>query len=299
VPSLDHEVLVELFRQRKSLAPDLLAHVFGIELPEYSEIRTEEATLNELVPTEYRADLVLLLENAAPVFGIVVEAQLQSDSRKQFSWPVYAATIRARFECPCVVMVVTPDESVAEWASASIALGGRSVFKPEVLGPSAIPRITSTDDARSAPELAVLSTLAHGREDDALEVAKAALEAIADLDDDHVRLYYDLILDALSEAARKELRSMVLSRKYEYRSDFARKYYGEGLEKGREQGREEGLEKGREEGRATMLLKLMELRGFQPSTEVVAQVRACSDSEQLERWFERAMTAVSFDDIFR
>ena len=36
---------------------------------------------------------------------------------------------------------------------------------------------------------------------------------------------------------------------YQYQSDFAKKYFGEGLDQGLDKGREEGLDKGREEGR--------------------------------------------------
>ncbi len=70
MPSTLHEILIELFRENQTLAPVLLSEVFGISLPQYTQVRREEAQLTEIVPTEYRADLVLLLMvESKPVRG--------------------------------------------------------------------------------------------------------------------------------------------------------------------------------------------------------------------------------------
>src|SRR5262245_3124163 len=100
MPSTTHEALVLLFRNRPELAPELLRDALGVELPAYAEARVESADLTELQPTEYRADLVVLLVDGKPVLGIIVEVQLQKDERKRFTWPVYASNLRARLECP-------------------------------------------------------------------------------------------------------------------------------------------------------------------------------------------------------
>jgi hypothetical protein len=42
---------------------------------------------------------------------------LAVDERKRFTWPAYATCLRARFECPALVLVVTVDQAVAHWAS--------------------------------------------------------------------------------------------------------------------------------------------------------------------------------------
>lgn len=59
MPSQSHEMLLLLFRNRPALAVDLLVESLGIELPEYTEVRIESADLTDVVPTEYRADLVV------------------------------------------------------------------------------------------------------------------------------------------------------------------------------------------------------------------------------------------------
>ena len=88
MPSLSHEALLLLFRNRPELAPELLRDALHVSLPPYAEARIESAELTDVVPTEYRADLVVLLVDGRPVLGIVVEVQLQKDDRKPFTWPV-------------------------------------------------------------------------------------------------------------------------------------------------------------------------------------------------------------------
>jgi hypothetical protein len=46
-----------------------------VPVPAFTSARLAEATLNNLVPTEYRADAVVLLGNKETVYGIIVEAQ--------------------------------------------------------------------------------------------------------------------------------------------------------------------------------------------------------------------------------
>ncbi len=96
MPSLQHEALLLLFRNRPALAPELLRDALHVPLPAYSEARLESSDLTDLAPAEYRADLVVLLVDGKPVLGIVVEVQLQRDERKRFTWPVYVAGLRAR-----------------------------------------------------------------------------------------------------------------------------------------------------------------------------------------------------------
>jgi hypothetical protein len=58
--SMAHEVLVDLFKQRPSLAPELLAEALAVPLPAYAEARIASSDLTEIKPAEYRADLVVL-----------------------------------------------------------------------------------------------------------------------------------------------------------------------------------------------------------------------------------------------
>ena len=54
MPSQLHEALLLLFRNRPTLAPELLRDALHMELPEYTEARIDSADLNDIQPTEYR-----------------------------------------------------------------------------------------------------------------------------------------------------------------------------------------------------------------------------------------------------
>ena len=59
MPSLLHEGILELIRARPGFAADLLRQLLHVDVPPFTEARLAEATLNDLVPVEYRADAVI------------------------------------------------------------------------------------------------------------------------------------------------------------------------------------------------------------------------------------------------
>ena len=293
VPSITHEALLMLFRNRPELAPELLRDALHVPLPAYADVRVESADLAEVAPAEYRADLVVHLIDGKPVLGIVVEVQLQQDRRKRFTWPVYVANLRARLECDTCVLVVTPSESVATWAREPVELGPGSTFEPFVIGPSAVPIIDDAAAAGRDPELVVLSAMAHGKEEAGASVALAALAALAAstaLDDDRRLLYWDLVLLSLSEAARAALEELMAGGNYEYQSDFAKTH--------RAQGRVEGRVEGRAAGEAVAILTFLDARGIVVTDEHKKRILACSDLDILERWIRKAVSVTTADELF-
>jgi hypothetical protein len=250
MPSHLHESHVLLFRNQPTLAPELIRGALRGTVPSYREARVVSADLTNIQPAEYRADMVIELRDDGPVFGIIVEVQLSENKRKPFVWPAYVANLRARLECPVCLLVVTPDEATAKWAAKSLEIGGLHKFAPYVLGPSGVPEVVDEGEARANPELAVLSAMAHGCDaniERSAQIAVAAQRASAGLDADRSKLYFDLILKSLSEAARKALKTMD-ARTYEYQSDFARQYVAQGEAQGEAR------------GRAALILRLLTLK---------------------------------------
>jgi hypothetical protein len=287
--SMDHEALVTLFRNRPRLAAELLHDALGLGLPAFTEARIESAELGELAPTAYQADLVVLLLRGRAVLGIVVEVQLRRDRRKRLTWPLYLATLRARLGCPTVLLVVTPDSRVGRWSARPIELGHPGfVLAPLVVGPEAVPVVTDPAEARRAPELAVLSALAHGRGPVGLEVAQAALNAAqaGGLEDDAVRLYADLVMQHLAAAARSALEALMLSG-YEYRSPFAKRFIAEG--------REEGVAL----GKARAVLTVLRSRGVEVGLRARTRIERTTDAKLLDRWLRRAVKVATTTELFR
>jgi hypothetical protein len=191
---------------------------------------------------------------------VIVEVQLRKDRDKLRAWPLYVAALRARLRCPAVLLVVTRKPAVARWARQTIELGHPGFrLTPLVISFVDVPRITDRDAASRLPQLAVLSVMAHPQ----LEISEVTIEAISQLPEDLLRLYTDVILKALSAELRRILEARM--QRYEYQSDFARKYYG--------QGREEGL---RVAVVARARTKLKEL-----SADDIAAIEAVSDQRVL------------------
>ena len=289
MPSMSHEVFVDLFKNRPSLAAEVLIELLGVSLPSYTEARLASADLTEIQPAEYRADaVVVLLDGDVPVRVIIVEVQLAVDPRKRLSWPAYVTVSRAIHGCPAGLLVVAPEPVVAGWCAEPIETGvPRFVLYPPVLDRSAVPVITDPEEAARRPELGVLSAMAHGKSEQGLTIAAAVLPALRGLDDDRARLYYDLVYTSLHEAARYALE--VLMKGYEYQGDFARRYVAQGRAEGRTEGRTEGLT----EGTAHSLLTVLRVRGIAVPDAVRERILAEKDPERLERWLEKAAVASS------
>jgi hypothetical protein len=147
MPSHLHEALLQLFRNRPELAPELL-RTLQTNLPDYADVRIDSAELTEIQPAEYRADLVIALTDGVPRLGIVVEVQLSTDDRKRFVWPAYVANLRARLKCQVCLLVIAGDEAVARWAAKPVNMGGGNHFAPLVLRPASVPEITDTAQAQ-------------------------------------------------------------------------------------------------------------------------------------------------------
>ena len=136
----------------------------------------------------------------------------------------------------------------------------------------------------------MLSVAAHGREPGAEHIALAALAASRDLDSERSLLYPDFVLALLGKVARKALEQIMQARKYEYQSDFARKWFYDG--------KAEGKAEGEAEGKAELLLKLLRHKGFAVDTTVEARVTTCRDPAQLDTWAERLLSATDLAGVF-
>jgi hypothetical protein len=278
MPSFLHEALLLLFRNRPELAAELLRDALGVELPAYTEARIESAELTDIEPAARYADLVVLLVDGKPVLGIVVEVQLAADEDKPFTWPVYVTNLRARIRCQVELLVIAPDPKVATWAARPIRLGERGTFSAFVVGPEGVPIVDDLDRATRAPELAVLSAVAHGHGpvDDAVRLAVVAAQASAQAGASHFPVYYDLIISALSAAARKAFE--MLPQQYEYQDKSLRRSFSD--------------------GQAKAIIAVLEARGIGVSDKQRERIFASTDFAQLDRWVRKAAIIKSTDELF-
>ncbi|MFG1851753.1 hypothetical protein ACGFJT_07930 [Actinomadura geliboluensis] len=293
MPSTDHEMPLELVREKPVLAPVILQTVFGLDIP-YDAATLSSESFAGLNPAELRCDATVVLDDPKkPSHGIIVESQLKFDEDKIFSWPAYAALLRHRHRCGATLLVFCPNAAVAERCAQPIDMGHPEwVLRPLTVHPGMLPPVTDPDQARQLPELAVYSAPAHAdgpHAEAVLTSVAAAIAVVAAKEHDHGCLYDDYLAEQFSEAARKLLEEIVKTAGYEWKSDFAKTH--------RAKGRAEGRVEGRAEGEAKALLVVLEGRGIAVPNEVRKRVLGCTDSDQLERWLKRAAVVERAEDL--
>jgi predicted transposase YdaD len=74
--------------------------------------------------------------------------------------------------------------------------------------------------------------------------------------------------------------------------------YDEMRAEGRAEGEAEGEAKGKLLGKIEFLVELLSKRGIVLDDELRARVDRCTDEAQLQRWFDRALTATTVAAIF-
>lgn len=159
MPSVVHEVVVEIVREHPEHVLDLLRRAFGVRFDGAIEVVGTAENLTEIQPPERRADAVIVLRRPGrrrALRALVVEVQLRRDRRKRYSWPAYVAVLRSRLSCPVSLVVITLDPATARWCALPIATDDHgSRLCPRVLGPDELPAVDA-ELARRQPELAVL-----------------------------------------------------------------------------------------------------------------------------------------------
>lgn len=303
MPSDLHKALVALFRDRPTLAPELLQTALGVSVPAYQRVRVVDAKLGRLPPIQFEADLVLELEATHTVLSVILEVQLDYKRAKKFSWPSYVTNLEARTQQPACLLVVAPDEGLAAWCRQPIEFGlGSGVFTPRVLGPSAVPVVTDRAAARRAPELAVLSALAHGNAPQGDLVITAMLGGVGALDEARRDFYLNLVATQLNAAARAALEARMATGQADgelidfmgqVKARIARETEAQ-LAPVLEARLAPVLEA---RGEARALLTLLAARGLPVSDAVRAQIVTCTDMATLDRWIARAATATTADQV--
>ncbi|MGW4740122.1 hypothetical protein [Nocardia xishanensis] len=231
--------------------------------------------------------MVVLTSGPAPALAVIVEVQLRPDHDKQWSWPVYLTTLRARLRCYTALLVICPTERTAVRCRRPIGLAPGCTLSPLAVGPNDVPAVTDSAAATANPELAVLSAISYQRRPERDAILKTLVEHL--LDAPNGEMYLDLVAAVMSPAARHFLESLMTTDTYEFKSEFARRYYARGEARGEERGRVQG------EVRA--LLTMLQALRIRVPAAAETRIRECTDADQLNTWVERAATAKNIDEV--
>ena len=152
------------------------------------------------------------------------------------------------------------------------------------------------EQAEANVELAFLSAIEHARDPNIeifTQISSAAIVAGArNLDDERYELYLDLFTHYLKEGAPKAFHVIMNSPAHEYKSDFARRYFGLGKTAGRKEGREEGRIKERVE----LVLKIMTIRFGTLTKETQTRVRDARDALS-DKFLKQMMRAETIEQV--
>jgi hypothetical protein len=244
---------------------------------------------------EFQADLVVELRAASgePALAIVVEVQRDVDARKKYSWPVYAVVLRAKKQCPTIVLVVAADAPVAAWAAEKIDLGlGLGSLQPLVVGPSNVPEIMAPAHAAREIELAILSAVAHGNGPNGLAVVLSTLDALTRLDRAHATVFAKIIYDSLRGPMQAALEALVMERHSQGEIK-----YPPFMERVFEQGELKGKREGELKGRRDALLRLAARAQIALSDAERARIEEWTDVAVLDRWIDNSLGAKTAADL--
>jgi hypothetical protein len=292
---MPHEGPLDLVREHPEIAVDLVRGATGVKLPGQVTVSLAPTDMSAVVPVQYLADMVVLIADAAtgkPVLAVIIEPQLRDSKTKRYSWPVYVTTARRVAQCPAAVLVVLcPDRAEAARCRRLIRTGHPGFdLAPVVIDSGGPPG----GDGGGSPYLTVFAASMGGIDMESEPGARRVLDAMAGpsvSDADRLRMTA-IILRLASDAARQILEAMMTTSEYE--KTFIERIHDQGIAEGEARGEA----KGKAEGKADAVLRLLDARGLTPSPEQRERVTSCTDPAQLDLWFDRAVTAITADEVF-
>jgi hypothetical protein len=265
MPSFEHEAIVELIRDHPSLLAGMLAST-GMAA---DRLVPDDATVSEVVPNEYHADLLLVGVDAV----VIVEVQLRVDHDKEHSSPGYVVSARRRHRLPTWLVVVTPSGAVAKWASRGICEGSLRIL-PLVMGPEANP---------GGETGAILALFLHRGV--ARERAIAALIAAGAMDGERGDRYVHVVLEYIRGHDPALAEELMTDKAFVWPRNPWLEQHDRVI---RAEGEARGL--------ASSVLTILAARGLSVSDEARARI-ASADVETLRGWLERIVSAPSTEAL--
>ena len=280
---MTHEGPLDLVRQHPEIAVGLIQGTPGISLPRRAAASLAPTDMSAVVPVQYLADMVVLISDAAtgqPALAVIIEPQLRDSETKRFSWPVYVTTARRLAGCPAAVLVVIcPDPAEADKCRQLIRTGHPGFdLAPVVIDSGGPPG----QDGNGDPYLTIFAASMGGIDMASEPGARKVLDAMSspEISEADLLRMTAIIMGLASDAARQFLEAMMTT------SEYAKTFVDKIRDGGKAEGKAEGV------------LRLLDGRRLAPSQEQRQRVTSCTDSAQLDRWFDRAITAGTADEVF-
>jgi hypothetical protein len=282
MPSSWHDSVTAIFTEHPELAVEITASLSGAPVPQGVPVRVAAPNFNDRPSSDFQADAVIVAGPARdPVRAVIVEAQKRTLHDKPPQWARYAAQLWTFLRCPVDVLVICPDAKSAFWYARPVptTLPGYTHL-PIVLPPSAIPAITTPDEAAARPSMAALSVAYHGADP---AVCRAFADGLRQLPPDDAVKYHEHAFNMAPLAVQRILEQLMTSSTWPVYSPIAKEHFG----------------RGQREGEADAILLVLEARGLDVTDADRERITGCTDLRQLKKWVRRAATAEKTGDLFR
>ena len=284
----EHEAPIELMGDMPGLVT-LVMGIVGKKYPASTIAEKSSERCTDMDPPELLADQVFLIRTDGEPSGVViVEVQRKKDDRKGGTWPSYLVRLWRERRLPVELLVICPNEGVAEWAGEPIQMGSRAVIVPWVFHPKMVPVPENLEQFGGSMDLMVFAMIMHANGKQAERALEAVLDTWKEMGSDEWPQYADYLYKGLPLNGRKMMEVMMQGT-HEFQT-YSEKLRADGLA--------EGEARGEIKGEARSLLLVLHGREFDVSDEVTERVMSCTDTALLESWLLRALTATSIDEVF-
>ncbi|MFE4450386.1 hypothetical protein [Streptomyces sp. NPDC056796] len=286
-----HEAMHRIFQED----PGIFTRTFrtlGIPFPDPVAVSLLPTDLTETKPLERRLDTLLRVDTAdGDGYLLAVEAQARKDPAKHSSWPYYLAHLNAKYGVGAVLLVVCQDERTARWAARPIRIGPPQwtsmTVRPLVLGPHNVPPVTDASTAARDVPLAAFSAITHGKDPNAPAILEALAAALKTVDEETAIIFGELTELGLGTTRAAQIwRDLMAVDLSFFRSETSQRL------------RAEGRAKGKAEGKAEAVVRVLEGRGIPVGQDVLDRVTGCADTDVLDGWLVRAISATRAEDLF-
>lgn len=241
-----------------------------------------DTALKNISPSELRVDSAHLVQHGERKHVVVVETQLSRDNKKMFAISRYNATFAAMYECPSMVLMLTPKRNIARWAKRHAQRFHSPWGQIHVIGPEDVPTDFPGFETDKQRNIAFLrAALTHD-----VALLNAILEHLQRqsrtdaVEPDTMKQY----IITLERIAPTDWWQRITEADMEWVSTVE-KYERRGIQQGLKQGREEGLERGLETARR-IFRKFLNVHGLALTHASNQQLDACKDLAQIEAWTE-------------
>lgn len=290
--SSSHEAMHRIFHHDSEML-ERTFRALGLSLPTPDTVSIISGDVTEFRPMERRIDTLMRCETAeGDAYLVLVESQRAVDEDKKYTWTYYLAYLADKYRLPVLLLVICHDHRVARWAAQPFKHGAGAyaalTLRAVVVGPHNVPVIVDEEVARDYVPLTVLSALTHAKDADIGAILTTLAAALRKMDDRQEA--YDLAeitgVGLANTQAEEIWRKMMAIDTSWYRSAFSQQL--------RAEGRAEGIV----EERTHKLLRVLDSRGVPITDEQRNRLADCTDLEQLDEWFDRALTATTADEVF-